>query len=235
MAPALPRGWVGDTAALYARAFRRGAALALRNWPVGLVVVLYSALLGVVRLLTAPLGVAGELVVYVVTVACLSSWLSLVAQVIHVGRVRLHDLPAGFAAYLGELLTAGFLVWGLLVLASLLLVPFSLAWIVFVLAVLVFFNAVPELIYLGRHAAAELLVESYRFIGENWIEWFPANLALAACVAAARTLPGGPYGLVVEAASGVVLYFAMIVRGLLFVALASSSRRGREFRRRAAG
>ena len=231
----LPRGWVGDTAALYGRAFRRGARLAVANWPVGLVVVLYAAALDLVRFLAAPLGFAGGLIVYLVTVACVSSWLSLVAQVIRVGRVRPRDLLTGFGTYLNDLLTAGFLLWGLFVIASLVLAPFSFLYIVFVLATLVFFNALPELIYLGRHSAAELLVESYRFIGENWIEWFPANMALGACVAAVRALPVGPYGIVAEALSGVVLYFAMIVRGLLFLELASSSRRGREFRRRAAG
>jgi hypothetical protein len=155
--------------------------------------------------------------------------------VIRSGRVRFRDLPSGFAAYLNELLTAGFLLWGLFFIASLLLAPFPFLYIVFLLAALVFFNALPEIIYLGRHTAAELLVESYRFIGENWIEWFPANLLLGLCVAAARQLPDGPYDIVVEGATGIVLYFTMIVRGLLFLELASSSRRGREFRRRAAG
>jgi hypothetical protein len=55
------------------------------------------------------------------------------------------------------------------------------------------------------------------------------------CVVAARQLPDGPYDVIVESATGLVLYFAMIVRGLLFLDLASSSRRAREFRRRAAG
>ena len=235
MASALPRGWLGDTLALYRRAFQRGAVLAIRNWPVGLVVVLYGALLGVVRFLVAPLGLAGGFILYLATVACLSSWLSLVAEVIRSGRVRLRDIPAGFAAYMNELLTAGFLLWGLFFIASLVLTPFAFLYIVFLLATVVFFNALPELIYLGRHTAAELLVESYRFIGENWIEWFPANLLLGLCVVAVRQLPGGPYDVVVEAATGIVLYFAMIVRGLLFLELASSSRRAREFRRRAAG
>ena len=231
----LPRGWVADTLALYGRAFRRGATLAIRNWPVGLVVVLYGALLGVVRLIAAPLGFAGGFVVYLATVACLSSWLSLVAEVIRVGKVRWQDVPSGFAAYLNDLLTAGFLVWMLVMVASLVLAPFTFLKIVFWLALLVFFNALPELIYLGRHAGTELLVESYRFIGENWIEWFPANLALGVCVTVTRAyLPAGPFGVVVEGASGVVLYFALIVRGLLFFELGSSSRRGREFRRRAA-
>src|SRR5437016_1252923 len=87
----------------------------------------------------------------------------------------------------------------------------------------------------GRHAAAEVLVESYKFIGENWIEWFPANLLLLACVLAVLQLPAGPLGLIGAVTFGVVLYFAAIVRGLLFQELSTSSRRGREFWRRAAG
>src|SRR6266566_2752162 len=122
MALGLPRGWLRDTAGLYARVFRRGAGLALRNWWVGLVVIVY-----------------------------------------------------------------------------------------------------------------DVLVESYQFIGENWIEWFPANLALLACVLGALELPAGPLGVVGAVGFGVVLYFAAIVRGLLFQELSTSSRRGREFWRRAAG
>jgi hypothetical protein len=228
-------GWLRDTGGLYARAFRRGAQLALRNWPVGLVVIFYGTLLSIVARVAAPLGLAGGLLLYLVTVACFSSWLSLVEQVIRVGRVRLQDLPGGFLAYLGDLLTVFFLLWGLRLVASLVLAPFPFLGIVFGLAVLAFFNAVPELIYLGRHSAAELLVESYRFIGENWIEWFPANLLLAACIAVTLLLPAGPFGIVSGAGAGLAFYFAMIVRGLLFLELASSSRRAREFRRRAAG
>jgi len=235
MAGRLPRGWVRDTAALYARAFRQGARLALRNWPVGLVVVVYGLVIAGVGVLTAPLGLVGGLLLYLVVVACASSWLSLVAEVIRGGRLRLQDLPSGFTAYLGDLLTVFFLLWILSLVAELVLAPFPYLRIVFVLATLAFLNAVPELVYLGRHAPAELLVESYRFIGENWIEWFPANLVLIGCLAAVQLLPSGPHGLLVEGATGIVLYFAMLVRGLLFQELASSTRRAREFRRRAAG
>jgi hypothetical protein len=229
------RGWIGDTAALYGRAFGRGAVLALRNWTVGLVVIAYVAALRLVAVLVGPLGIVGGLLLYLAFVACMSSWLSLVAEVIHSGRVRFQDLPGGFTAYLGDLLTVGFIMWGVQLIAQLVLAPFPFLLIVFGLAILVFLNAVPELIYLGRHAPAELLVESYRFIGENWIEWFPANFLLMGCVYVALLVPAGPYGLLAGTVLGVVLYFAMIVRGLLFQELASSSRRAREFRRRAAG
>src|SRR5690349_12118045 len=190
--PVSPYRWLADTGALYARVFRRAAWLALRNWPVGLVVLLYGAVLWVAQLVAAPLGIIGGLLLYLVGAACFSSWLSLVEQVIRVGRVRPRDLAGGFAAYFNDLLTVGFLFWGLQLVASFVLAPFPFLQIVFVLAVFVFLNAVPELVYLGRHAAAELLVESYRFIGENWIEWFPANVVLLAAVIGVRVaVPSG--------------------------------------------
>ena len=113
MALGLPRGWLRDTAALYARVFRRGAQLALRNWWVGLVVIVYAVLLDIVAVLTAPLGIVGGLLAYLALVACFSSWLSLVAQVIQTGRIRLEDVPTSFATYFGDLLNVGFLFWGL--------------------------------------------------------------------------------------------------------------------------
>ncbi len=235
MALGLPRGWLRDTAALYARVSRRGAGLALRNWWVGLVVIVYDVLLGIVAVVTAPLGVVGGLLTYLALVACFSSWLALVAQVIQTGRIRLEDVPTSFATYFGDLLNVGFVLWGLQLIWTYVLAPVPFVQIVFGLAVFVFLNAVPELVYVGRRGAAEVLVESYQFIGENWIEWFPANLALLACVLGALELPAGPLGVVGAVGFGVVLYFAAIVRGLLFQELSTTSRRGREFWRRAAG
>src|SRR5438128_7828995 len=194
MAFGLPGGWLRDTAALYARVFRRGAELALRNWWVGLVVIVYAVLLGMVAVVTAPLGLVGGLLRYLALVACFSSWLALVAQVIQTGRIRLEDVPTSFATYFGDLLNVGFVFWGLQLIWTYILAPVPFVQIVFALAVFVFLNAVPELVYVGRHGAAEVLVESYQFIGENWIEWFPANVLLLACVLGAPDLPARPPG-----------------------------------------
>jgi hypothetical protein len=178
-----------------------------------------------------------RLLMYLLQVACWSSLLYLVAQVLQHGRAHFADIGAGFTAYLGDLLAVGFFILALQFIASLVLARFPFLLLVFLLAIGVFVNAVPELIYLGRNAPGELLVESYRFISENWIEWFPANLALAGCALAttllATKLLPGPLGIVSDGALGVTLYFAMIVRGLLFLELTTSSRRAREFRRRA--
>ncbi len=228
-------GWLTDTLGLYGRVFQRGAVLAVRNWPVGLAVIVYAALLSAAMVIAAPLGIVGGFLVYLVMVACSSSALSLIERVVRVGRARLVDLPSGFGAYFGDLLTVGFLVFGLRLVAGIVLAPLPFLQIVFQLAVIVFLNALPELIYLGRHEPAELLAASYRFIGENWIEWFPANLVLGVAVVLAAMVPAGPLGLVGGAAMGVVLLFAMLVRGLLFLELTTSGRRAREFKRRAAG
>src|SRR5438128_9897112 len=131
-------------------------------------VVAYGALLGLVAQLTAPFGVVGGLLLWLVMMACLSSWLSLVGQVIRSGRVRLGDVPSSFAAYLGELLAVGFLTSLLWMVASIVLAPFRFLAIVCRLAVPAFFNSVPELVYLGRHSAADLLVQTYPFLGQTW-------------------------------------------------------------------
>ena len=229
-------GWFRDTAELYGRVFRRGAILALRNWPVAFVLLGFRLLLDVIDAITVPLGLAGGFLRYLAFVAFLSSWLFLVAEVIRSGRIRPRDWLAGLSAYFGDLLTVLFLFWILLFVAWLLLSAAPFLGIVLGLAMLTFGNAVPELVYLGRHPPASLLAESYRFIGENWIEWFPANLLLAGCVAGVTMLalmvaPAGYELPAMQGANSFLLYFAMIVRGLLFQELATSSRRARAFRR----
>jgi hypothetical protein len=111
----------------------------------------------------------------------------------------------------------------------------------------VFFNAILELIYLGRYSGPELLMASYRFIGTNWIEWFPATMLLLAIALAVDLLVSAFAGsdpdaqtrrfvqTVASVAVGLVLAYASIVRGLLYLELSSSSRRAREFKRRAEG
>ncbi len=231
MTAPLPRGWLVDTALLYARVFRRAAEIAARSWPLVAAVVVYAVVVTVVSRLVAPLGLVGGVLLWLLTVACMSSWLSLTAHAVRFGRVPPRELLGGFGAYLGDLLAVFFLVWILRLVAGVVLTPFPMLQIVFGLATMAFFNAVPELIYLGRHSPMELLVGSYRFIGENWIEWFPANLALGALLLGVALSPAGELWLVQLIAVAIVVAYAMIVRGLLFQELVSSGRRARAFKR----
>jgi hypothetical protein len=104
------------------------------------------------------------------------------------------------------------------------------------LVIVVLFNAVPELIYLGHYSALELLGESYRFIADNWIEWFPATIAMGLPVVLLMEVDLPPaLALVRTLVLALWVYFMMVARGLLFLELHGSTRRARDFRRRAGG
>ena len=225
--------WLSDTVRLYGRIFAKAAALTRANWPLAFVAPAYAVGLAVAGTLLAPLGIVGGLLAYLLSTACVSSWLALAEQVIRWNRTRLSDLPATFGTYFSDLLTFFFMLWLLRYAAA--LSPSPLLSLLITLGILTFFNAVPELIYLGRRGGAELLAESYRFIVENWIEWFPPNALLLVLLGMVTRLPGDPFGLLKATLIGLVLAYATIARGLLFLELTTSSRRAREFRRRAAG
>lgn len=230
--------WLTDTLALYARVFRKGAVLTATNWPLAFLVVCYPMALMYLNVLLAPLGIIGGVLWTTALAACVSSWLHFMEQVVQgTGRAHLPDLPRSFATYLGDVINVLFLMFILRLLVTLVLAPASeLVAIVLSLAMAVFFNAVLELIYLGRYSGPELLMASYRFIGTNWIEWFPATiLLLGLALALDQILPAGPLGVFTILGVGLVVAYASIVRGLLYLELATSSRRAREFRRRAQG
>lgn len=228
--------WFADTLAVYGRVLRGAAERTIANWPLALLAMVYPMALAVLARVLAPYGMIGGLVWTLAAAACASSWLHFMEQVVRGRRADLGDLGQSFGTYLGDLINVGFLIFLLRLAAGLLLAPFPMLALLFAVGMLVFFNAVPELVYLGRHASTELLAESYRFIGQNWIEWFPLNLLLLALLGAVElSLPAGPFGLVSAAGVGLAAAYVSVARGLLFLELTMSSRRAREFRRRAAG
>jgi len=225
-------GWLADTLAMYGRVFRRAAELLGRNWQVALLAAAYLLALGLLGGVLAPFGLVGGIVWTTARAAACGSWLVFLEQVVRSGRANLRDLPTSFGTYFGDMLNIFFLLF----LGQFVLLQFPFLFILFLLVALVFLNAVPEIVYLGRSSTMELLAESYRFIGTNWIEWFPPNLALIVVLAAVHAgLPPSPFGIVRAAGVGFVLAYLFIMRGLLFLELTTSSRRAREFRRRAAG
>lgn len=227
--------WVREALAMYRDVFARGLALFGRN-PVLVLPVLATLGVRVLWPLLAPLGMAGGIVMVVLESMCWSALLACTGDAIRTGRVTLADVRAGFLAHLGDVLNVRFVLW--LVAWALSATPAEVQVLVAV-AAFVFLNAVPELISLGRHGTAELLGASYRFMGENWIEWAPPNVALVVAMAAVPELVGpllAPLGdgLATGLVLGVLaslLAIGLLVRGLLFLELTQSSRRARAFRR----
>jgi hypothetical protein len=229
--------WLRVTLEIYRRVASRAAVLALRNWPVLGSLFAYALIVEVVGGFALHLGIIGGLLYSLVLSACIGSFLYLVEMMVRTSRVAWEDFGRSFTVYLWDVVGVVFILWLLSLVTSLALAQTPQGAVIGLclqILVLVFFNAVPELIYLGHHGSVALLSESYRFIGDNWIEWFPPNIALiAALLSLGMVEVHGTVAAVLKVAVlALFVYFAMVLRGLLFIELYGTSRRSRAFRHR---
>ena len=229
-------GWLATTLKLYASVAQRAARISLSNWPVLLSLFAYFAVMGAALPVAFVLGVLGGFLLGLVWAACIASFLYLVERLVRHGKVTWDDFPRSVAPYFSDVIGVLFVLWMLRTILSLALLnnpQVLLISAIVQLFVFVFFNAVPELVYLGHHSSLELLSESYRFISENWIEWFPPTLVAGVILYLLMELPGdGLAGLGRRALAALFVYFTMVLRGLLFEELEGSTRRSRAYRYR---
>ena len=231
------------TAKMYRDVFVRAARLTATNWPVlGSIFVYWALLTGAAMLLSllgvlhGPLALVGGVALNVLRAACFASFLYLVEMMVRTSRVSLDDFRRSFGVYLWDVIGVMFVFWviSMLVTPVLATVPQGGVYL-FLLQVVFFivFNAIPELIYLGHHSSLALLSESYQFVATNWIEWFPATLFSVFLMYVALSLPGTDHiPFLGDALLYLLIYFTMVVRGLLFLELYNSSYRSRAFRYR---
>jgi hypothetical protein len=228
--------WLAATLKLYASVTRRAARVAILNWPVLLSLFVYFAVMGAALPVALTLGVLGGFLLGLVWTACIASFLYLVERLVRHGKVTWDDFPRSVAPYFSDVIGVLFVLWMLRTLLSLALLSNPQALLISAIVklfVFVFFNAVPELVYLGHHSSLDLLSESYRFISENWIEWFPPTLVAGVILYLLMGLPGdGLAGLGRRALAALFVYFTMVLRGLLFEELEGSTRRSRAYRYR---
>lgn len=227
---------VSVTLDIYRRAVSRGGALAVRNWAVLLSVFAYAGILYLGGYLAMFVGIIGGFMMSLLFAACASSFLYLVEMIVRTNKVTWEDFTRSFGVYLWDVVGVSFVLWLFWFVAT----PFlhqlpqgHVAVLAINLVLIVLFNAVPELIYLGHSGVVDLLSRSYQFIAANWIEWFPPNLLFLLGFELLWRLPlgDGPVPLIGRVALvSLFLYFAMVVRGFLFIELDGSSRRARLFR-----
>ncbi len=221
---------------MYRRVFLRAAELAARNWWVLVSVFAYASIVWAMTLLLPLLGMAGGFLFSLVWSACVGSFLYLVEMMVRTSRVTPQDFRASFGAYLWDVVGVSFVLWvfWMVVMPALQQMPQGYAVLQCIrLAGFVLFNAIPELIYLGRCTSLQLFSESFTFIGNNWIEWFPANLVAVAIITFFWSVPlAAPLSYVQLAGVSFLIYFTMVMRGLLFLELHGTSRRGRAFKYR---
>ena len=228
--------WLLVTLDIYRKVFTRAAALAVRNWAVLGTVFVYSAVMSASGVMASMLGIIGGFLVSLVSAACVGSFLYLVEMMVRTSRVSLEDFRSSFGRYLWDVVGVAFLSWIFFSLATPAMLQMPQGHLILLcveLGIFVFFNAVPELIYLGHYSSVQLLSESYAFVSANWIEWFPANIAAAAILYAVNAIPvDGVAMLARTALEALLIYFLMVMRGLLFIELHGSTYRARAFRYR---
>src|ERR1051325_705328 len=171
--------WLTTTLTLYQTAARRAATVAVANWPVLLSLFAYVAIMAIATPIVIPLGIVGGFILGFVWAACVASFLFLVERLVRHGKVTVGEFRESFLPYFSDVLGVMFVLWLLNMVISLALMSNPqgvLIGLIVQLFIFVFFNAVPELIYLGHHSSFDLLGESYTFITENWIEWFPPTI-----------------------------------------------------------
>lgn len=231
--------WLLVTLKIYRNVFTRAATLAVKNWPVLGSVFVYTLIMTAAAVAAAFLGIIGGFLLSLVWAACVGSFLYLVEMIVRTSKVTLDDFRRSFGTYLWDVVGITFLFWVFFTLATPAIMQIPQGYLILLFAqivIFVLFNAVPELIYLGHYSAVALLSESYAFIAANWIEWFPANLVAAGILYAVASVPiEGPGAYVQRALLGLLIYFTMVMRGLLFIELHGSSHRGRVFKYRMEG
>lgn len=231
---------------LYTTALGKSLECVRKNGLVSLAPLAYGIVLSGVATIAWRLGFLGGYLIRLAELLCASSGLFLVGNLVQYGKADIDDFLKGFTVYLWELLTLGFILWIPNWLAATVLagVPNgALIYMMMQIALYVFLNPVPELIYQTNTSGLELLGASYKFIVENWIEWFIPNLVfLVAGYFLWNFLNGLIWGLPGLLRTffelfvmGLGLTYFMLFRGFLFVELYGSTRRSREYRYRAAG
>src|SRR5512140_3329462 len=168
---------------MYRRTFSRAASLAVKNWPVMATLFVYFAIMSAAAFVALPLVIMGGFIVSLVRAACLGSFLYLVELIVRTNRVTLDDFRHSFGVYLWDGVGITFIYWMFETVLTQVIQQLPQGLVILLctqLAVVVLFNAVPELIYLGHYSSLQLLSESYAFVGANWIEWFPANIIAGA-------------------------------------------------------
>jgi hypothetical protein len=249
---------IGSTLQMYRQAATETWQKITRNWWVGLLPLLYVAILSLAMAFMPPLGILGGFLLGLLYAFCISSYLYFLEGVINGERMRPQELLESWRPYFGPAITILFLLFPVQLTLSLtqpqLLESESGIPFIIQLLVLVILNAVPEIIYIARQEGLSLLQESIDFLRENWIEWFlplvvftlfclvsplpyvvtplhVGSLAIPVLLSVAM-LMGSIDGVVQSVLSAMLLFVLMTFRGLLFRALFGSSRRQRLFRSR---
>jgi len=242
-----------STLQLYGRLAVKAARQAVQAWPLALALPAYAGLIVAILIITSKLGgLLGGIAAGFGMAAVASSYLHLLALAVGGRRIGMGDIKESFGARLWDVVSVMFAFFIINMLVTPLVGGLPKGQIVAVLislAMTIFFNPVPELLYQSSTRSFGLLAEAARFISARGLEWLFPNVILGVILLL-------PTGVLQEPELGarllglqalfsmtgltqviigmplafaplllIFLHWAMIFRGLLFNALTTSSGR----------
>lgn len=244
---------------LYGDLAVRAARHAARSWLAALAIPVLGFVVAGSLILAGPLGLLGGFLVGLVSAACVASYLTALTAAVAGNKIRLVDFKltsASFFSVISVMFALWIINWGVQFMAERSGSNGLAVKGVLGLAIAIFFNAVPELIYNSRNQSFTLLKESALFVTEKPFAWFAPNLifALAWLAATGSLQVSSPAELALSIASlarpsallgaadtrdlwlapllVAFFHYIMVFRGLLYQELTSGGSRMREFRRK---
>jgi hypothetical protein len=232
---------------LYRRVTVLAAQRSVRAWPVALSLIVYGFIVVLAGMVLAPLGILGGFLLAIVIAACWSSYLEFISQAVAGSKIRFNwqEFRKSFGVRLWDVMSVMFAFWIIgLVTGPLEKGPNGTAVAAILgFAMAFFFNAVPELLYLGHSRSFALLMDSARFMTAHPVVWLLPNILFAAVALGASgnlavhhpaevlllfgsifSSPGSVLGKLPLWSLPLVLaglHFVMVFRGVLFTELAA--------------
>jgi hypothetical protein len=241
---------------------RLAARRAARSWLAALSIPIYTFAFVLAARVLLPIPMIGSMALGFLSAALCAGYLSLLASSVAGQPISWGDLKSGMRA-IWDVMSVLFILW----IASMVLGPIvrgagargpAIEGMV-QLAIAIFLNAVPEVLYAGGARGLEAMKRSASFVMEHPVGWFVPNLVLAFVFLWATNTPSfsspgellttlaglasahGVLALVVDNPLWKIpllvafVHYAMVFRGLLFKELGTGSSRMRDFRRRMDG
>jgi len=207
--------------------------------------------------LLAPLGAAGGFILGMILAACFASYIHLISQAVTGSRVSLAEFRKSFGPRFWDVISVLFAFWVIDFAVKNVVAPAAqgnatIVATLIALAMSIFFNPVPELLYQGQSRSFYLLADAAKFISKFGLEWLLPNVLFAVALLAPMGLLHGPPGRVVLTISSLLapnndgmglyalfsrapwflqlpmllfVHWLMIFRGLLFEGLSNGGAR----------
>ncbi len=173
------------TLRLYQEALAATVQSFTRCWLITIAAVMFAALMVLVTLVAASLGMLGGFLLGAVNALLIGATLSLIEDAVRrPRRLLFRDIWASFGHYFWDVIGVLFVLWIPVMILERGMAgnpngPFVTSAVLLLLFILL--NPAPEVMYQVRHdTPLDVMKESYEFILENWIEWFlPLVVVLA--------------------------------------------------------